>query len=147
MLDILNEWWENRKLPDEAKITKVVSLYKKGSPDKQEKYRPISLLNTFYKIIAAVIQRRLASALDNKLMKTQYGFRKIKSTIAAVFIARRIQELAERKGSSNMMLLLDWEKAFDKVEHEWLYTTLANMCVPGQMLDIIKDMYKDPKSM
>ena len=77
-------------------------------------------------------------------MKTQYGFRKNKSTIGAVFIARRLQELAERKGSSNMMLLLDWEKAFDKVDHEWLYTALESMGVPGQMLDVIKNMYKDP---
>ena len=29
ILDVLNGWWENRAMPDEAKITKVVSLYKR----------------------------------------------------------------------------------------------------------------------
>ena len=31
ILDILNGWWEKRAMPDEAKITKVVSLYKKAA--------------------------------------------------------------------------------------------------------------------
>ena len=35
ILDVLNSWWQDRKMPEEAKITKVVPLYKKGSPDKQ----------------------------------------------------------------------------------------------------------------
>ena len=75
----------------------MVSLYKKGNPDLQENYRPISLLNTYYKILAACLQNRLAEALDSKLMKTQYGFRGNRSTIDAIFITRRLQEYAERR--------------------------------------------------
>ena len=96
----------------------------KRDPEKQENYRPISLLNTFYKIIAAAMPRRLASSLDHLLMKTQYGFRKNKSTINALFVAKRMQEYAERAGHQGMMILLDWEKAFDKISHEWLFKAL-----------------------
>ena len=58
---------------------RVASLYKKGDPNKQENYRPISLLNSFYKIIAAVIKKRLEEVVDERLMSTKFGFRKKKS--------------------------------------------------------------------
>ena len=85
-------------MPNTLQLARVVSLYKKGDPEVQENYRPISLLNTFYKIIAAAIQRRLASTLDSKLMNTQYGFRKDRSTTDALFVAKRMIEYAERAG-------------------------------------------------
>ena len=92
ILPSINKWWLKGKVPDKATQARVVSLYKKGCPEKQENYRPISLLNTYDKIIAAAIQRRLAKALDPLLSKTQYGFRGNRSTIDAVFVARRLQE-------------------------------------------------------
>ena len=141
----INEEWETGDIPDEATTARVVSLHKKGNPDKQENYRPISLLNTCYKIIAAVMQRRLAKALDKYIMKTQFGFRSKRSTIDALFIARRLQEHAERRGNKGLMLLLDWEKAFDKIEHEMMFTALENMCIPEELLKIIKGLYKNPQ--
>ena len=112
--ELVNKWWIDKIPPDKATTARVVSLYKKGNPELQENYRPISLLNTYYKIIAGAVQRRLAKALDKLLTKTQFGFREKRSTVDAIFIARRIQELAERRGDTGLMLLLDWEKAFDK---------------------------------
>ena len=57
--ELLNKWWTTGIIPDNVTIARVVSLYKKGDPDKQENYRPISLLDSFYKILAAGLQRRL----------------------------------------------------------------------------------------
>ena len=107
----LNEWWNNRKIPDDLALARVVSLYKKGNSDLQEHCRPISLSNTCYKIIVACVQNRLADALNSKFVKTQYGFRGQKSTIDAICITRRLQEYAERRGNTGLMLLLDWEKS------------------------------------
>ena len=52
---MISKWWKGQKVPDSITLARVVSLYKKGDPEKQENYRPINLLNTFYKIIAAAI--------------------------------------------------------------------------------------------
>ena len=43
---------DNKKIPKDIMLARVVSLYKKGDPEKQENYRPISLLSSFYKIFA-----------------------------------------------------------------------------------------------
>ena len=45
-----------------------------------ENYRPTSLLNSLYKLFAAIIQARLAEKIDGRLQKVQYGFRKYRST-------------------------------------------------------------------
>ena len=65
---LIRKWWVKREVPNTLTLARVVSLYKRR-PRKQENYRPISLLNTFYKIIATAIQRRLAGTLDSLIMK------------------------------------------------------------------------------
>ena len=63
LLVTLNEIWVNG-FPNDFTLARIYSLYKKGDPDNLASYRPISLLNTFYKLIASIIQHRLANALD-----------------------------------------------------------------------------------
>ena len=62
-----------------------------------------------------MIQTRLAGRI-HKFIKTQYGFRKGKSTTHALYIARRIQDLAAQNGDNIVLVLLDWEEAFDKID-------------------------------
>ena len=69
----------------------MVHIYKKGNTSDMANYRPISLLNTMYKLFAVIVQRRLADGIDDKLHKTQYGFRQARSTQHAIHIIRREQ--------------------------------------------------------
>ena len=124
---------------------RVVSLYKKGDSSKLENYRPISLLQTFYKIIAALIKNRLAQGLEQWIMNTQYGFRAGKSTSHAIFLARRLQSLAEITGTNIAIVMLDWEKAFDKVNHERLLESLTRVEVPPNLLALIRNIYSNPQ--
>ena len=57
-------------------------------------YRPISLINTIYKIFASIIQNRLSNGIDQHMLKTQYGFRRASSTQHVIHI-RRILEAGE----------------------------------------------------
>ena len=67
ILAMINHWWENEYIPTEMEEARVASLYKKGDPRQQDNYRPISLLNTFYKVIAAVIKMRLEEGLEREI--------------------------------------------------------------------------------
>ena len=63
--------------PEQWDMAVVVEIFKgKGSHSDPEMYRPISLLSTAYKIYARMIQKRLAESMDDRLRRTQYGFRK-----------------------------------------------------------------------
>ena len=118
LTNLIKQWWLKKEVPNLLTLARVVSLYKTGEPEKQENRRPISLLSTFYKTIADAIERRLETTLDKLLMNTQYGFRKSRSTLDALFVAKRMQEYSERAGQTGMTILLDWEKAFDKITHK-----------------------------
>ena len=81
ILDLINEWWIAGEIPENMLTARVASLYKKGNPGLMENYRPISLLNTFYKILAAALQRRISGALGHLVMKNQYGFTGVKAQV------------------------------------------------------------------
>ena len=80
ILDVLNEWWATESIPQEMLQSRIVLIFKKGDTSDLGNYRPISLLNSMYKMFTAIIQQRIANQIDAHLQKTQYGFRKIKQS-------------------------------------------------------------------
>ena len=103
-LDILllhyNEIWSTGEVPTNWKEAIVVSMYKgKGTDTDPANYRPISLLNTIYKIFASMLQARLAQEHDSPLRDTQFGFRARKGTRHPLFILRRAMAWSEATGS------------------------------------------------
>ena len=130
------------KLLDESV---VVQIYKEGKDSTEySSYRPIALLNTTYKILAKMTQKRLKDLLDDKIVPYQFGYRKSRSASQAVFIARRAQEAAEREGSTLFQVALDYKKAFDCITHEVLVTTLKGYGVPAGLLGIVIAIYCQP---
>ena len=120
------------------------SSYKKGDKNNLSNYRPISLLNTNYKIFTAIIQKRLADGLDKHLQSTQYGFRRKMGTAQALHYVRRTVERGERTRNKTLFVLLDWEKAFNKVLHDKIPETLKRMNVPDKIANVITELYRTP---
>ena len=53
VLEILNNCWEAEILPTSLELAEVVTLYKKGNVEDPGNYRPISLLQSLYKLYAS----------------------------------------------------------------------------------------------
>ena len=66
---ILNEWWAKEDIPEEQLQARVVLIFKKGDSSDWGNFRPISLLNSTYKIIAAILQKRISKTIDQHLQK------------------------------------------------------------------------------
>ena len=115
ILELLNTWWREENIEEEDLRARVVSIFLKGDSNKFENYRQIFLLNTLYNFVAAILQRRISRTLDRHLQKTQYGFRNDRSTADAIHLIRRTIEYGESTNNQLHLALLDWEKAFDKV--------------------------------
>ena len=83
---IINESFTTGIFPDNLKLAKVITLYKKGSRDNPTNYRPISLLSIFSKIIEKIMYERVYRFLDtcNILYPLQFGFREKHSTLHAI---------------------------------------------------------------
>ena len=84
ILELLNEWWAEEEVPTQVLQARVVLIFKKGDRADLANYRPISLLNSICKLLAAIIPTRLAKWLNEILRPTQYGFRKKRGTADAI---------------------------------------------------------------
>uniref|UniRef100_A0A8C6WYS4 Reverse transcriptase domain-containing protein n=1 Tax=Neogobius melanostomus TaxID=47308 RepID=A0A8C6WYS4_9GOBI len=104
----------------------VITLIPKPGKDKRQldNLRPITLLNTDYKIFSGSIAARLKQGISNLISETQSGFLKdrlIHNNIRLVLDLIDYRDLIEE---NSFILFLDFYKAFDSVEHPFILETL-----------------------
>ena len=110
--------------PNDWRNALIAPVFKSGKPDKAkaENYRPISLTSISCKILEHIIHSTIISHLDkNKILTdTQHGFRKHRSCESQLLLT--IHDLAKslNEGGQIDSVLLDFSKAFDKVDHRKL---------------------------
>ena len=145
LLDMYNDTLNNNNIPDSWTEATVASIFKgKGSDTDINNYRPISLLNTTYKLFATMLQRRIANSSDYKIRRTQYGFRAGKGTRHPLFIVRRAMEWAKMTDRPLHLLFLDWRQAFDSIDHTAMLDALRRFGIPQNYLDLITQFYTSP---
>ena len=145
LLQFYNDIWDKGSVLKEWKEAIVISLYKgKGLDTDPVNYRPISLLNSIYKVFAAMLQIRLSKNHEKHLRETQYGFRAGRGTTAPLHILRRAMEWSEMTANPLYFLFLDWKQAFDSIDHNAMLVALRRFGVSNKALDIIGSIYQDP---
>jgi hypothetical protein len=85
LLKFLINIYKNSQIPNEWKISIIVSIYKNGDKRKPESYRGINLLNTCYKIFSTILDGKLKNITQDFLLECQNGFRKGRSCIDSAF--------------------------------------------------------------
>ena len=106
---------------------RVTLLYKGKGADRAQpaSYRPITLLNTDYKLAARVIASRLGPLLNHVVDSTQTGFlpqRWIGDNILAHLETIDFHQHSQQPG---VLLFLDFEKAFDRLDRPWMERCMA----------------------
>ena len=105
--------------PRDLKVAMVSPLYKAKDHMIFSNYRPISLLSSFSKILEKLMSNRLLNFLNkcDILNKYQFGFRNNHSTYMALIILLENLNNALDKGECSVGIFLDFQKAFDTVNH------------------------------
>ena len=121
--------------PDKLKVAKVIPIYKKGSKLLPSNYRPISLLSNINKIIEKIVFSRVFSFLEtnNIIYKLQYGFRpKYSTNHALINITEKIRDALDQ-GYMAGGVFVDFQKAFDTVNHRILINKLSHYGIRGNV--------------
>ena len=110
-------------------------------------HRPISLLNTFEKILEKLMYKRLYEymAFTCPLYKYQFGFRKNHSTSLALISV--MDEIYHQIDHDNIIagIYFDLQKAFDTVDHGILLAKMRNCGVRGIVLNWFRNYLSNRK--
>jgi hypothetical protein len=137
---IFNQCLCEGTFPEKMKTAKVCPVYKSGSKNEFTNYRPISILNSFSKILEKIIAIRLISYLDKHdiLDSSQYGFRKKHSTYMAMMcLYDKVSEAIDRNEFC-VGIFIDLSKAFDTLDHSILLKKLEMYGIRGKANLLIK---------
>ena len=108
-------------------------------------WRPISLLCVNYKIITKTIANRLKNVLSTLVNKDRTCSVPGRNIYSNIFLFRDIIQYSEDKKIKSFLLTFDQEKAFDKVDREFMFKILEKMNFDKKFIDIIKTIYIDNK--
>ncbi|CAK8678480.1 unnamed protein product [Clavelina lepadiformis] len=142
MSEIFKHWFKEKKIPKEIKKGAITLIYKKGDDADLDNYRPITLLNLDYKIYTKILANRIRETLKEVIHEHQYAT-KGKQLSEATILLRDLHENAKRKMQNLYFLSLDFKKAFDSIEHNWLMRVLTEMRFPETLCACIRDLYSD----
>jgi len=105
-----------------------ISLIPKvDNPQGLEEYRPISLVESLYKIISKILSKRMQKVLHKIIDKKQSAFIKDRSILDSVVVINEVIEEVRRKKGKCIIIKADFEKAYDSVNWEFLLYMLERM--------------------
>ena len=109
-------------------------------------WRPISLLCVVYKLASGVIADRLKPSLNQVISNCQTGFIKGRQISDSTRLVFDLLHITETKGISGLLMLIDFEKAFDSLSWNFLYKALAFFGYSQNLINWIKVFNKDIKA-
>ncbi|CAI5472419.1 unnamed protein product [Closterium sp. Yama58-4] len=134
LLGFVKQFEESATLPPAALEAVTVLLHKKGAKDRVQNYRPITLLNSTYKLVARVLANSMRKVLHKVISEEQYGFLPGRRLADGVSLIADIVEAAKCKDEDWYLLLVDFQKAFDSVSRNYLFGTMERMGFPRKFV-------------
>lgn len=125
---------ESMVFPTIWKRANILPIHKKGTKSSIENYRPISILNTISKVFEKIIYSHIYPVITHGITSAQHGFLKSRSTVSnlSVFSNYVINEM--ENGGQVDVVYTDFEKAFDRVDHDILLEKLLALGIHGDLL-------------
>ena len=129
----------NHQFPSSLKQANITPVFKKGSRNQKENYRPVSILPIISKIFEKILSKQLYIYFENILSKFQCGFRKGFSTQHCLLLMIEKWKEAVDKDQSFGALLTDLSKAFDCLSHDLLIAKLHSYGISLAPLKLLTD--------
>ena len=122
-----------------------ITLIPKKSKDPRliKNWRPIALLNTDYKILTKSIANRLKTVLPDLISHEQTGYLKGRYIGENVRLILDLINFCEKNVVPGALLFLDFEKAFDCLDWEFLNNTLTFFNFGNDFLTWIRTLYSN----
>ena len=104
-------------------------------------WRPLSLLNTDYKIAAKAIANRMKLVLPDVINNDQTGFLKGRFIGENVRLIDSVIRYAAEKNIPGLLLFIDFEKAFDSLERQFILDSLRYFGFGPSLINWLEVLY------
>ncbi len=142
---MFNESYNSGILPQTLRQAVISLILKKDKDPLQcSNYRPISLLCADVKLLAKILARRLDPLLPAIISPDQTGFIKNRHSFHNVARLLNILYSTSHKKIPELVISIDAEKAFDRVEWCFLFYTLKRFGIGDYFISWIKLLYTSP---
>lgn len=126
-IGFLEEFHENGRLVRGSNNSFIVLNPKKDNPQKVSDFRPISLIGCMYKVLSKVLANRLRKVIASLISETQSAFIRGRQILDGILVANEVVDDAKRGKKEAVFFKVDFEKAYDSVNWEFLEFMMNKM--------------------
>ena len=146
-VSFFNALFDRGIFPESWSESIIIPLYKKGDINCPNNYRGITLSNVSSKVYCSIINKRLQTWVEsnNVTGEFQAGFKRGYSTIDHIFTLLSCVQKQFNYNRKLYVAFIDFEKAFDLVNRNLLWSILLKNNIKGKMFRCIKVMYSSVK--
>ena len=134
--------WGTEKIPDDWGKAVIVPIFKKKDKQDCVNYRGIGLLSLVGKVVCSIIHSRMKKKTEEILSEFQAGLRPGRSTADQLFSFRQITEKYNEIGKPLYLCYIDYQKAFNTVWQEGLWTAMRHLGYPDKNVRLLQALYQ-----
>lgn len=143
-----NESFANGSL-SYSQTSAVITLLHKGKDlpkNKLANWRPISLTNSDYKLLAKCLANRLSKVINTLVCEDQVGYikgRQVSTTLRTIDDVIEYYKLKEKPG---ILLALDFRKAFDSISKRYMLYAFKKFGFGNDFIHWVRVLFTDTRS-
>ncbi|KAK3221692.1 hypothetical protein Dsin_008717 [Dipteronia sinensis] len=126
-MKFIHEFYKKWEIMKDLNKTFIALILKCAHPETIREYRPISLVSSMFKILAKVLANCLKLIMDSMMGETQMAFVKNRKITDSFVIAEEIIHSWRKDKVGGLLVKLDFEKAYDSVDHGFLDFVMAEI--------------------
>lgn len=126
VVNAVREFFVTSKFPRGSNSSFITLIPKKQDAKVVKDFRPISLIGSFYKIIAKILANRLSMVISDIISDVQSAFVSNRQILDGPFILNELISWCKYHKTKAMIFKVDFEKAFDSVRWDYLDGILSN---------------------
>ena len=121
----------------------MLPVFKSGNKHDESNYRGICILSNLSKLLTKILNKRLNkwAEREEKLLESQFGFRKGRGTTDCLFILHSLIELMLGNGFRLYAVFIDYQKCYDYLDRAAIWAKLLKNGVSSKTVRIFRSMY------